>query len=214
MILKDKIFGYFGTEEQVTDTLKAAGKGIVQRYNESLADDMDINILPNVINLLENVILPSYCADAYVVLLEESKGNDNLFFKLDIETRRKIIRQVLRYYEIKGSNRAYEIMFALIGFNIEITESYIEGGFDSSTTFDDTLRTFDSTCLSCSSYSITVSRIDGTDTDITATELAAFKSIIVFNNPINAKLEELIFDGEIVIVNIGDYNNDFSLDYF
>lgn len=213
MMLVDYIFKLFGYQDAVNDVNKdSEGKGTLERYNLALGKDFDAQLLPKIENLLQNVILPSYNDSSYLSYLEQGVGNAVLFLSDDVPTRRKLQRQITRFYEIKGSVRSYEIMFSLIGFQATITETYAEGGFDSSETFDSSNRTFDTFCSLCSTYSIDLTRLDSTTTAITATEQDAIEAIIAFNEPINAKLSALTFNTENIIV-LGEFSFDFSNDF-
>lgn len=214
-MIKDIIFGLFGTWEKQIDTFKDGnGKGTLERYNEVMADEYDINLEPNITNMLDNVMITSTCDIAYMPLLEEGIGNQ-LILSTDEQIKRDVQRHIVRYYEIKGSIRAYRIMLGLIGFNVTITEEYIESGFDSPFTFDADERTFDSGCASCSCYKLDLTRKNGDTSDMTPVEYAGVLSIIAFNQPINAKMCGLTLDGEEIEITEGDFSNsDFNDDFF
>ena len=63
-ILKDKIFRYFGIYETITDTHKdnvtAPGKGLKQRYYESIAEDFDEELIPFIELYIDNLIPPKH----------------------------------------------------------------------------------------------------------------------------------------------------------
>lgn len=210
-LLESKIFSYFHVDALNDPNKDVDNKGTLQRYMESIGNDFDVEMLPKIESLLDNVILPTYCQSEYVPLLESTKGND-LFLSSDETTRRAIQRQILRYYEIKGTIYAYNLMFNLIGLTAIITEAFTDGGFDSPTTFDEDLRTFDSHCTTCFRYSIDLARMVGGG-ELSTEELQAVDSIVFFNEPINAHLTAINFDGTPVNIT-GDFNNDYNSDYF
>ena len=217
MILRDIIFGkFFSRKDQLNDSNKDSnGKGINQRYHEMFADDIDDNMIPKIIDLLNNVVLPSYCDEDYLKLIENSDGHE-LFMANSTSIRRNVARQIMRYYEIKGSIRAYKIMLSLIGFNVAITEDFGSSGFDSTVTFDDPNRRFDSGCAGCGMYNLVLTRISGGTEDISSEELAAIESIILFNEPVNAKLINATYNGDTlgtIVTPAGDFNSDYSHDY-
>lgn len=196
MFIKDKIFSYYGSQEKLNDTYKNVdGKGIFERYNESLGQDFDDNLSGLIENLLDNTIVPSTTADRFVVYLEQTLGISLGIFS-SLEKRRKFISLFNRVCDIKGTVTAYKVMLLWLGFDqVNIVEHSKSYGFDSSDTFDDSGRMFDDgNSCGCSEYSI---QLEGGSIEQSVTQQVL--KIIEFNEPINAKLRSLTFNGSFLL---------------
>lgn len=194
--LKDYIFDLFGSYEKLVDTNKdASGKGILERYNESIAVDFDTNLFPLIDKVRENVRDIQTMFVRYVPFFEELLGID-FFLSSNLEFRRRLARYAHRYYEVKGTKRGYEVLASLLGMTVVITESFLYYSFDSPVTFDDPTRVFDyGKCGSnCTSYTL-----DFTGSAPQTPELvSALKNIVKFNEPINAVLTNLTYNGNVI----------------
>lgn len=213
-MIKDIIFKLFGNfDKEVDNNKNAEGEGTLERFNLVLGGDFDDSIYPKISYLIENVLTPFSCFERYLPFLEKSAGNHVLFFSSNPETRRKIQKYLLRFYTIKGTIKGYKLLFNLLGFDAEITESWQEFTFDSPITFDNEERRFDMQCRGCSKYCINLIRSYGIPGEPTEEEIQAIKNIIAFNEPINARLDCITFDE--APIDLGDYSyEDFNIDYF
>jgi hypothetical protein len=106
---------------------------------------------------------------------------------------------IKRYWKLKGTKRFLEVTLQMIGFNVSINEIFDEFGFDSPVTFDDAKRRWDMTCPSCTEYEISIGRDSGLTTPLSPEELAGVLSIVTVNNPINAVMLGIWFDGTQII---------------
>lgn len=154
--LQDIIFPLFGSYEKLVDSDKdASDKGLLERYNESIAVDFDTNLFPLIDKVRENVRDIQTMFIRYVPFFEDMLGI-TVFLSSDLEFRRRLARYAHRYYEIKGTKRGYEVLASLLGMTVVITEDFTYFSFDSPVTFDDPVRTFDiGKCGSyCTSYTL------------------------------------------------------------
>jgi hypothetical protein len=213
-MIKQFIFKVFGNYDKENDLLKdAEGRGFLERFNLVMGNDFDNVQYPKIEYLFENVLNPISCFERYIPFLERGHGNDVLFLNSNIYTRRKIQRFLLRLYQIKGTIKGYKHLFCLLGFEAEITETWLDYSFDSPITFDHTERRFDMQCQGCSKYCINLTRINGGTADPSPAEVQAIKNIIRFNEPINAKLDCVTY--EDTPIDTGDYSYlDFNQDYY
>lgn len=193
--LKDIIFDFFGVRDRVNDINKDSdNKGLNQRFNELLAGDLDDNEISLTNNLVENTRDCEINFEKYLPYLEFELGIP--IFSNDIETRRKFIKHITYLNNRKGTDLGYILMFQLLGFtsaNINYAPPYY--GFDSQGTFDDIGRVFDQKCKGCSKYSI---ELFGT-LPITPELIASVFSVIEYNEPINAKLESISYNGSPLV---------------
>lgn len=218
-LLKPKIFKLYGPEEKNNDTYKDIdGKGIFERYNESLAEDFDEEILILINNLVGNTMDPFTVQQKFIAYLEEMLGV-NFSISDTIARRRKFLSIINHIYDIKSTIPAYQIMLKWLGFDtVDIIEYDNAHGFDSPFTFDDKRRRFDNKCgKACGQYSIQLTGTVANTPDIVS---KVFK-IIEFNEPIDAELRSVTFNGSFIGQNIisfqivnGDliYNNDLDPD--
>lgn len=209
------IFELFSKYDKRTDTNKDGdGKGTLERYNECIGVSIDEDVKWYMDNMMENIYDPDLCLSRYVVYLESMFGFNQelntLYLGADIATRRKIVQKFFRWVNIKGTKRAYILQFAMLGLAVDITEYWPEYGFDSPVTLDDVDRRFDMRCATCSAYSIDIT----TELELTPAMQRAINSIILFNEPINARIKGVTFNGDPLAVGLGDYNLDHNPDFF
>lgn len=190
-LLKDIIFDLFGFRDRKEDINKDVNnKGLHQRFIELLAEDLDDNELSLINNLIENTLNPNTAFVRFLPNLEYTFGTPA--FSSDAVMRRKILTFIARVNPYRGTKLGYILILRLLGFTganfIENNNSY---GFDSPITFDDPIRFFDMKCKGCSSYEIDVL---GTLT-LTPALIQSIKEIIKYNEPINADLISLKYNG-------------------
>lgn len=216
---RNTIFNLFGSYDRQVDINKDAdGKGTYERYNEVIGKYIDEELLPYIDNLVDNNLLPDVAYDRFIPYLEADYGV-TLFLYDSIEWRRRVLRNILKWYDIKGTVRAYKLMIAMLGFDTEITiEEFLKSSsFDSPITFDDPERVFDTAkCNACIYYSIHLAG----DLVITPELVKALEAVIKFNEPINALLQGVYYNGEPIVYEIitiyvdanGDliYNNEYD----
>jgi hypothetical protein len=202
--LKNTIFERFYSlfDKRQDPNKDVDGKGTLERYNEVIGQDVDDNVNPLIDYALDNLTVPATMYDRYIPYKEADLGNIQLFLSFDPVMRKRIIKHWHRYVNIKGTIRCYEVLFAMLGITAVITEIFDTGGFDSATTWDSDIRpTLDSgRCKPCSFYSIAM-----TGPPLTTEIYNAILSIILFNEPINADLLELTYNGSSLLVIVGNW---------
>ncbi len=182
-----KMIDYFPKFYKVNDTLEVGGKGIFERYNEVIGKHIDEDILPYINNLIRDNHVPYSMLSKYLTAVEESKG-----IILNIGTsdylRRKVIQYLFPITSIKGTEKGYITLFRWLGYDATITIANIDG-FDSGDGFD--YHTFDSSSQCCFKYNVDLIG----SVDITQEIVNSVYSIIDFNEPINAELNDLTLNG-------------------
>lgn len=205
---------FFTHYDKETDVYKDANdKGVLERYNEIAGWHIDEDIKPLIDNLLQNTIVPATALSRYVPFIESGLGfkrsTNNLYLSGAIPMRRAVLEVIHKLYDVRGTIKGYEIPFAMLGMtSVVLTEHANIGGFDSLITFDDPVRTFDSTCNVCSEYSIALTGSMAVTTDL----LDAISSIIAFNQPINIRLRAITYNGGSLLTH-PDFNSDFNNDF-
>ena len=183
---------YFLEEDTYKDT---DNKGLFERYMGMYGGYIDEELYPQINNYL-NIIDASICDSKFLNHISDVLGNPPDVFKNEAQYR-NLLSYIVSVYKIKGTKRAYELFFSILGFNIEIEEvepvnaEYLydnEGEYDKG----DPLSVYDQTlCAPCSVYNIKFyfsdSSIELTDINI----LSLLDAAIKFNEPINATLGSL-----------------------
>lgn len=172
---------------------------------------------------IKSIIDPLECDDKYLVHIAYTLGNPPDLLQ-GASTYRKLLRYILAYYKVKGTKRAYEIFFALLGYNVTITEyppghpNYDNDPLD---TYDSGL-TFDAGCPTCSEYDILITLLNNDCTEplvqfLDQTIIDLLREVIEFNEPINAILRDFVSKvsiceeyescvGEQITVSLVDYS--------
>jgi hypothetical protein len=213
---EEGIFNRFYTvfDKRVDNNKDVNGKGTLERFNETIGKDLDENIVPLIENLLEYIYEHETAYDRYVPYMESmfgfKRGNWNLYFTNDLTVRRKVLKYIQPWHNLRGTERLYHILFGMLGLTLVLVENPAGYGFDSPVTFDDTERRFDSTCPTCSSYTMALT---GT-VPMTPELLRALESIVEFNEPINAQLISLTYNGNPIGIGTPDFNNDYNQDFY
>lgn len=198
-ILKNKIFNLFGVYETLTDKYKnnlvSPGKGIKQRYYESVAEDFDEELIPFIEKYTENLLEPKSLLSKFI-FYSESMWGGLVTISPDEEIKRKILRFANHILTIKSTIPSYELLFRLLGAtNVIVTEDFTKFGFDSPLTFDDEERVFDSACPNCTKYDIEITGLAPLSPELRD----GFYNIIKFLEPINARLGTFLYNGFEVI---------------
>ncbi|WP_291726153.1 phage tail protein [Bernardetia sp.] len=199
----DNIINYFGDAIKEIDrqgVVDADGKGEFERYNEIIGEDIDDNIEPLLDNLIENTMLADTMYSRFVPLLEKTIGITMRLTNSE-DLRRKVLKFAFRLYQIRGTTLGYEVPLRMLGFeSVEIVESWVVSSFDSPLTLDDAVRRLDSggRCQSCSPYELYLTG----SLELTAEIMRAVGEVIEFNEPINARLTALKYNGEDALASL------------
>lgn len=193
--LKDKIFSLFTQWDKRVDINKDSNdKGTVERYNEILGDQLDVDIIPFINDMIDNTLVPSKVLNKFIPYLESMVGLNPITD--DIIIRRELLKNIINIYKVKGTNRSYEILFKVLGFDtVDIVEADISFGLDSPLTFDDDTRVFDlSECYRCGFYSLNLTGSAPLTAELKKIIAIAVKLV----EPINAQLLEITYNGDAV----------------
>lgn len=191
--LKDKIFGFFGVSAKRRDTFKDVnGKGIWQRYNESLGDDYDNHVRDLIDNPVDNILVPQTTFDRFIIYLEYNVGMP-LQLSNNMDFRRKMLWLNNVITLTKGTIASYRILFNLINISsVTVTNLSTESGFDSSLTFDDDERKFDGRGTCCFHYKVDLVG----SAPITQLLIDNVWKILYYLKPVNAELITVTYNGD------------------
>lgn len=193
--LTNKIFGFFGVSAKRYDTYKDVnGKGINERYQESLGTDYDTYVGPLIDDALDKLLVPQTALTKFLIYLEYAVGKP---IQLDVDNealRRKLLWLHNTITLTKGTQISYNILFNLIGINT-CTITLIDGlsGFDTGT-FDDPDRTFDNVSYCCSHYEVDLLGSPSLD----ATLIKKIKTILYYLQPVNGEILSLTYNSTTI----------------
>ena len=208
IVYKDYIFSLFSKFDKTIDSNKDGNnKGTFERYNEIVGDDIDTEILPFITNLVDDNLNVDTALLKFLPYLYQRTGINISLGDTEV-IKRKLLKYIHRLYSIKSTEKCYEVMINYLGFDVVIELHNALFTFDSDTTFDDDVRTFDMFCPDCSEYTLKITGVPGS---LTAEETQAIKDIIRFNEPINTKIRQVTYNGLPVA---GDFSVDYNDDYY
>ena len=219
--LKDIFFSErFWTHTDITTDPNKDGsdKGTLQRYNEILGGDYDIELQPLIEGLVANNVDPDTILSKFLVYLESTLLPVSLGTADDM--RRRVLKYTSHFNRIKGTFAGYEIMFSMLTMDTVIVETWDSWTWDDPIKdLDDPDRKFDSNCAGCSPYCVVLSNV-GPPIVVTQQLLEAIFNIIEYNEPINARLQKVTLNGACIVQQIlsvlvlsnGDltYNNQYT----
>lgn len=186
IIFKGYIFGEFFTLfDKLTDPNKdAEDKGTHERFCETVGEGIDEYFTPTAEQVLPNTKIASSALDRYIPFIEDDMGylpEWEWFYTLPTDTRRALATVMRRLYMIRGTEKAYKVLFGLLGFDVELEllpvtfdNTFDSGQFDTGN--------FDSGCSACMQYRFIIT---GDKSELTADDYDAIRTFIAFNNPIN-----------------------------
>ena len=191
MIFKDLIFSFFTVAEKVKDCCKdAQGKGVLERFNEVIGKYIDEDIMPFIDNIIVFVL---YVPKMYISFLPyyDHRYKNTLVLFDAIEWHRDVLNNVLMWYKIKGTVKAYDTLFRLIGVDVNVVNINNSFTFDSQETFDSDIRTFDSGCDGCNKYNLEL-----TGNETLNPELENYiKNVVKWNKSVTATVTNLTYNG-------------------
>lgn len=197
-------FGQLPLYYKVNDTYKDVDdRGLLERYLEIFGKEVDDEIFPKIENYLD-IIIPLETPEQYLTALGFTLGSPPDLLN-DPNLYAKVLAYIIQIYKIKGTARAFELLFQLLGYSITVVELPPSETvlLDSLNILDDGL-TFDAGCPGCSGYEIIINTLlnpgegdcdEQSHEAVDNTILATFIKIIEFNQPINADLMGLVNGG-------------------
>lgn len=201
MNFKGFIFNLLPTYFKLKDSYKNnQGKGLLERYLEIYEDEIDEEILPLIHNYLNQVDI-SRASNQFLTELAYSLGTPPDIFG-GTDEYRKMLLFAIRIYKIKGTAKAFELLFGLLDINVVVEEDPVGARrYDEQWRYDQTdveMRWDMGKCEPCSCYHL---HLTGSII-LTPTILSYIKTIIIFNEPINATLCSIDYNGEDILTQL------------
>lgn len=196
MAMEFELFKYFGLNEARNDSYKDAnGKGIFQRYTEAIGRDIDF-FLDKIENLLINH--SPFSSSPYILkLIGENNGlpYDKIYKGENISIIKRLVNYSKSIVESRGSKLGAEWQIYYIfasNVTVNIVNNVREDRFDSSLTFDSSIRNFDTSNKRGSiDFFFTSSYVLGDD------EKATLKLIQEYNTPFDCTSRAFLNNIEI-----------------
>lgn len=198
------LFGQLPLYYKIQDTYKDQNdEGLFERYLEIFGLELDQELMPLVDDYLR-IVDPFDTDDKYLTTLGYTLGSPPDLLG-NPANYAKLLAYIIQVYKIKGTARALQLLFSLLGFNISVVEYPPSQTvlLDDSNILDDN-KTLDSGCPGCSDYEVVVNTLLTPGSSICSSSaygvvtpqiLPTFIKIIEFNQPINADLIGLINGG-------------------
>lgn len=187
---KDWIYEQLPNRFREEDTDIINGKGLFQRFVESMGAEIDSNITPSIAVLTDlNLVLTT--EEYYVAYIAWMMGNPPNTFNHN-EFYRQILRYLIPILKIKGTALAYEAFFGILGIQATITEIDLEDmRYDTGKIYDVGYQ-YDLSCPPCSDYILDIVDPNGvmSDWETNPITLAMFLAIVKFLEPINARMRD------------------------
>ena len=198
---KDWIFNQLPKYIQRTDSYpNVNGDGVLKRYLQTSGIELDEQFIPYIVNFLDIVDVIK-CDEKFLPLIGSILGYPPSIDGLST-TYRKILANILAIYKVKGTKTSFEMLFNLLGLEIEIIEEVPGKGikYDDSPVdiYDEAIpNQYDSHCAYCSGYWISYNSKADTCNPfvhniVPAPLLSTVQNIICFLNPINATFNGLL----------------------
>lgn len=195
----ESIFNLFPPFFRDNDSYKDGnGKGLLQRYLEALGKELDLEVL-NKVPKIQDLVNADFVASKHLVHLADVLGNPPDTFGDELKYR-KLLKYICYINKHKGTVRGYELLFNILGVEVEIEEIPITTyKYDSEHQYD-THLTYDGNCPPCSNYILHITDAGGNCPEIgdaqgDVTLRQALDAIIAYVEPINAKLQDITYNG-------------------
>lgn len=171
-------------------------EGTLERYLSIFGKELDDEAIPLIDNFL-NEVDSTTAQSKFLNYISYTLGTPPDILKSE-PIYRRILTFIVSVYKIKGTKKAYELFFKILGFNAQIIEHPLPPIYlyDNQHAMDDIARFDFGACITCSDYSIILENVNGnclipTSYNISPTTLLQIKQSIAFNEPVNAKLRSV-----------------------
>jgi hypothetical protein len=175
------------------DTYKDVnGEGLLKRYMALFGENIDNELSSEIENYL-NIIDASIADERFLNHISDTLGNPPDVFN-NVGQYRNLLSYIVSVYKIKGTKRAYELFFSILGFVVEIYEIPIlqaSSNYDNNGVYDNSIDIdlYDqNVCQPCSFYTIAFYYRNNPSQPVSLETFDLLRAAITFNEPINAKL--------------------------
>lgn len=199
MSYKDTVFSLYGSYVAVQDSYKdAEGKGLFERFNEILGQDLDEWVISAIKGLLDEMMVPSTMQEKFVQLLTAQIGFTPVV-NISREAKAKLLGMMRTIYDCRGLEKCQSILLSFLGItSVEyvVKETYTVRGLDSELTLDSG-RLLDSSSSNMYYYDFKIKGAEPMSEQL----LESIVALIRFNLPYYVILMRLYYNDELVFVN-------------
>ena len=159
-----------------------------------IGEELDSEVYPMIYNYLD--IIDSRTAhNKYLNHISDVLGNPPDILGTN-DSYRNMLRYIVSVYKIKGTSKAYQLFFSLLGYDIDIIElgsQQVLNTYDGQMKYDDNNEYDINGCNNCTQYDIVLYRRDDLLTGVTFDDDFYNRAIeaVRFNEPINTKLRNI-----------------------
>lgn len=190
--LNEKLPQYY----KANDTYKDGNdKGILERFLGILGIELQDEFITPLEQLIDQLD-PTTAADQYLSLLAFTVGNPEDILG-DTDSYRTRLTQAITLYKNKGTVKSYRVLFALLGYTVNVVDHIPSDMiYDNGNEYDTGLQYDTDRCsLGCIEYSLEYSNIPGrTSGPLDSGKLDQLTRTIERDlQPINTRLRDIIF---------------------
>lgn len=200
VIFKDYLRNLLPDYILVQDSYKDVnGRGFVTRFIEIFGEELD-EYYYNKINNFEDNFSPLTVTNlGYLDYFATLLGDLPRFLSNDQDFAR-LLTFILSIYRVKGTKKSYKAILTTLGFSdVEVIEPpLVDNSYDATPLlyYDESPDSvnYDESCETCTDYDIDIT----TDTPLTGTIFSTIKDLVSLVEPINAKLRNILWNGDII----------------
>lgn len=204
---------YFHEEDSYKDI---NGEGLLERFVKVFGLEIDTLTIPSITGLgdLYNSLV---IGDNLLAHLSKMMGSLPITFGYDTYYRR-LVKYTIDINKLKGTVAGYQLLFSMLGVSCSINQiEPVKRYYDTGILYD-TGYQYDTNCDVCSDYEITLLDPDDNCPEIGQSVLnqeyyQILMKLIQYNEPINARLVSLSYNGIFIINNAGSYSASYSESY-
>ncbi len=205
---------YFKANDSYKD---ADDKGLLERFMDIMGQELDEGVYPYIYNYLD-IIDAQKANSVYLNHISDMLGNPPDIFGSN-QAYRNMLSYITSIYKIKGTKKAYQLFFSILGYDVEINEivpistesTYDSGGiYDNDNVFENNTTSYDGTsCPACVYYDISLFPRENVVVDIKYDDdfYRRLLEAIKFNEPINSKVRNIYIGlalSDTMDININD----------
>ena len=190
----DQLPNYFEQNDTYQDQ---NGKGLLERFLGIFGVELDNNTVAALENFI-NEKNPLTADSQFLSTIAYDLGSPVDFLN-DEDSYREYLTQLISIYQVKGTSKSYQLLFALLGFSVNITElPPTQGNYDTGGIYDDSIQLplYDNDCPACSQYNLDFQTSPGLENVLTTDLANRILQGISFIQPINVNLYQMTFHQE------------------
>lgn len=198
VIFKDYIRNLLPDYILINDSYKDVnGLGFVARFMQIFGEELDEFYYPKINNFEDN-FSPLNVSDPRFLDYYAAGAGDIPRFLTDDQEFARLLTFLISIYQVKGTAKSYKAILTTLGFsNAEVIEPpQIDNSYDAQPPllYDDPEVFYDDGCKTCTDYDINITTV----TPLTGDTFSKVRDLVSLVEPINAKLKNILWNGDII----------------